>query len=87
MVIWIKLLVSDCLKSPSGVEDMMRVPYGSVVNLMYVMVYTRPDIAQAMGVLSQFMANSRQVHWDAVKRVFKYLWGSSSIPYFIMDIL
>ena len=55
--------VDDCPKSPSEMEDMSRVPYASVVgSLMYAMVYTRPDIAQAVGVLSQFMANLGRVH-------------------------
>ena len=58
-----KLSVDDYPKSPSEVEDMIRVPYDSVVgSLMYAMVYTRLDIAQAVGVLSQFMANPGRVH-------------------------
>ncbi|XP_057817161.1 secreted RxLR effector protein 161-like [Cryptomeria japonica] len=73
-----KLSVEDCSKSPTEMEDMTRVPYASVVGiLMYAMVCTRPDIAQAVGVLSRFMANPRRVHWDMVKRVFRYLWGTS----------
>ena len=57
---------------------MSRVPYASAVgSLMYAMVCTRPDIAQAVGVLSRFMANPGRVHWDAVKRVFRYLRGTS----------
>lgn len=56
---------------------MSRVPYASVVgSLMYAMVCTRPDIAQVVEVLIQFMANPRRVHWDAVKRVFKYFRGT-----------
>ena len=48
-----KLSVGDCPKSPSEVEDMSRVPYASKIgSLMYAMVYTRPKIAQAVGVLS-----------------------------------
>ena len=34
---------------------------------MYAMVCTILEIAQAVGVLSQFMANPGRVHWDAVK--------------------
>ncbi|XP_059076705.1 secreted RxLR effector protein 161-like [Cryptomeria japonica] len=69
-----KLSVEDCPKSPS----MTKVPYVSAVgSLMYAMVCMRLDIAQAVGVLSQFMANPGQVHWDVVKRVFKYLRGTS----------
>ena len=36
---------------------MSRVPYASAVDsLMYAMVYTRPDIAHEVGVLSRFMS-------------------------------
>ncbi|XP_059071068.1 secreted RxLR effector protein 161-like [Cryptomeria japonica] len=71
-----KLFVEDCPKYRTEMEDMTRVPYASVVGiLMYAMVCTRPDIVQAVGVLSWFMNNPRWVHWDAVKRVFKYLRG------------
>ncbi len=74
-----KLSVDDCPKSPSEVEDMSRVPYASGFgSLMYAMVCTRPDIAQVVGVLSRFMANPGRIHWDAVKRVFRYLRGTSN---------
>jgi len=37
---------------------MSKVPYASVVgSLMYEMVYTRPDIAHAVGVVSRYMNN------------------------------
>ena len=73
-----KLSIDYCPKSPSEMEDMSRVPYASAFgNLMYAMVCTRPDIAQAVGVLSRFMANPGRVDWDVVKRVFRYLRGTS----------
>ena len=37
---------------------------------------TRPDIAQAVGVVSQFCENPTQQHWIAVKRIFRYLQGT-----------
>eukprot|EP00253_Pinus_taeda_P013465 PITA_13465 len=46
-------------------------------NLMYVMVSTRPDILHAVGVLSRFMAKPGKEHWQAVKRVLRYLRGKS----------
>ena len=65
-----KLLVNDNPKSLDEIEDMKRVPYGSFVgSLMYAMVSTRPDIMQAVGVLSQFMENLGKSDWDVVKRV------------------
>jgi hypothetical protein len=40
-------------------EDMPKVPYASAIGcLMYAMVCTRPDLAQAVSVVSKFMANS-----------------------------
>eukprot|EP00253_Pinus_taeda_P014924 PITA_14924 len=41
------------------------------------MVCTRPDIAHAVGVLSRFMSKPGKEHWTAVKRVFRYLRGTS----------
>eukprot|EP01018_Ginkgo_biloba_P035895 Gb_13769 [translate_table: standard] len=73
-----KLSISQCPTSPSEMEDMRRVPYQSAVgSLMYAIVCIRPDIAQAVGVLSRFMSNPGRVDWDACKRVFRYLWGTT----------
>eukprot|EP00253_Pinus_taeda_P026919 PITA_26919 len=37
----------------------------------------RPYIAHALGVLSKFMSKPGKEHWTAVKRVFRYLRGTS----------
>ena len=44
---------------------------------MYAMVCTRLDISQLVGVLSHYMPNPGRAHWDVVKRVFRYLQGTS----------
>jgi len=46
-------------------------------SLMYLMVCTRPDIAYAVGVLSRHVTCPGNVHMQAVKRVFRYLRGTS----------
>jgi hypothetical protein len=47
---------------------MNKVPYVSAIgSLMYAMVYTRPDIAHAVGVVSRYMSNPGKQHWEAVK--------------------
>ena len=39
-------------------DHMSKVPYASTVgSLMYAMVFTRPDIAHAVGVISKYMNN------------------------------
>eukprot|EP00253_Pinus_taeda_P026861 PITA_26861 len=52
----VKLSAEQCPKTQEEEEDMSRVPYASVVGtLMHAMVYTRPEIAHVVGVLSRFM--------------------------------
>ncbi|MCI84897.1 retrotransposon protein putative Ty1-copia subclass, partial [Trifolium medium] len=44
-----KLTLDQCSKSDSEIEYMSKVPYASAVGcLMYAMVCTRPDLAQAV---------------------------------------
>jgi len=57
---------------------MSRVPYASAVgSLMYAVVCTRPDIAHVVELLSRIMSKPWKEHWATVKRVFKYLRGTS----------
>jgi len=44
-----------------------------VGSLLYAAMATRPDIAQAVGVVSKFNANPTEAHLIAVKRIFCYL--------------
>jgi len=46
-----------------------------VGKLIYLIV-TRPDIAYAVGTVSQFMHAPRTTHLDAVNRIIRYLKGS-----------
>jgi phosphoribosyl-AMP cyclohydrolase len=58
---------------------MFHVPYASAVgSLMYEMVCTRPDIAHAMGVLRRYMLKPGKENWTTVKKVFRYLHGTTS---------
>ncbi|CAI7929748.1 unnamed protein product [Closterium sp. NIES-54] len=49
--------------------------------LMYLMTCTRPDLAYPLSLLARYVAPSRhrKVHWDAVKRVLRYLCGTSGM--------
>jgi hypothetical protein len=72
--IGVKLSMDQCPKTHEEEEDMSHVPYVSAVgSLMYAMVYTRPDIAHAVGFLSRHMLKPGKEHWTTVKRVFRYL--------------
>ncbi|XP_070018025.1 secreted RxLR effector protein 161-like [Nicotiana sylvestris] len=53
---------------------MKAVPYASVVGcFMYAMLYTRPDICFAIGMVSRFQSNLGREHWTVVKHIIKYL--------------
>ena len=46
-------------------------------SLMYLMIYTQPDIAYSVGVLSHYVSYPGKAHVQAVKRIFRYLQGTS----------
>lgn len=61
------------------VEEMSEIPYQSLVGaLMYLTVATRPDLAYTVNLLSQFNTNPGKEHWQAAKRVLRYLKGTSN---------
>jgi transposase InsO family protein len=71
-----KLTQRDCPKEDEKYK-MEDVPYRSVIgSLMYLMVSTRPDLAAALSILSRFLANPGDVHWEAAKKVLRYLKGT-----------
>eukprot|EP00253_Pinus_taeda_P014435 PITA_14435 len=61
----VKLSSEQCPKTQEEEEDMSRVPKA------------KGDIAHAGGVLSRFMSKPGKEHWIVMKRVFRYLRGTS----------
>ncbi|KAL0410471.1 UNVERIFIED_CONTAM: Retrovirus-related Pol polyprotein from transposon TNT 1-94 [Sesamum latifolium] len=61
-------------------NQMKNIPYASVVgSLMYVQVYTRPDIAFAVGMLGRYQSNPGIEHWKTAKKVMCYLQGTKDL--------
>jgi len=59
---------------------MKDVPYASAVgSLMYAMLCTRPDICFAVGLVSRYQSNPGPTHWQAVKRIMRYLRGTTDL--------
>lgn len=53
------------------------IPYRQALgSLLYIAGSTRPDIAYAVSLLSQFSSCYQEHHWEAVRRVMKYLKGT-----------
>ncbi|KAH9679582.1 Integrase catalytic domain-containing protein [Citrus sinensis] len=75
-----KLSSSLCPRSQEERDYMARVLYASVVgSLMYAMVCTRPDISQAVSMVSRYMHNPGKNHWLAVKWILRYLYGTVDV--------
>ena len=59
-----KLSTSMFPSNEAEMIEMSRVSYASAVrSLMFVMICTRPNIAQAIRVVSRYMANPGREHW------------------------
>ena len=74
-----KLTKEMCPKTQEEIKYMPRVPYSSTVgSLMYAMVFTRQDIAHAVGVVRRYMTNPGKEHCEAIKWILWYLRGTAS---------
>ena len=71
------------MQSPStGAQyvAMQNIPYREAMGaMMYAMLGTRPDILYAVTTLSKFSSNPGLAHWEAVKRVYRYLTGTREL--------
>jgi len=68
---------NDSPSSPQEAVCMEKMPYHEAIgSLMYASIATRPDISFTVAALSQFLDNPGEVHWEAVKRIMRYLSGT-----------
>jgi hypothetical protein len=75
-----QLSKSQCPTAIADIARMKKIPYREAIgSLMYAAVGTRPDIAFAVSTLAQFSQNPGWVHWEAVKKVFRYLLGTKNL--------
>ena len=64
------------VKTSEDEETIDQVKYQSAVgSLLYLSMWTRPDITYAVGNVAKFCSNPSKEHWTAVKRIMH-----SSIP-------
>jgi len=64
-------------------ETLFRQIIGS---LMFLMIGTRPDIAAAVSIISQFSTKPTQEHYQAAKRILRYLKGSANLKLYLGGI-
>ena len=55
-------------------------PYRAVVgSLLYVAMWTRPDIAFAVSQVARFQQNPSNHHWECAKHILRYLKGTRDV--------
>ena len=61
-------------------QAMATLPYREVIgSLLWLSLGTRPDITYAVSQVAKFSANPGPEHWKAVKRILRYLLGTTTL--------
>ncbi|KAF5383863.1 hypothetical protein D9615_003633 [Tricholomella constricta] len=76
----VRLTSAQCPATTAEYAQMRDIPYHEAVgSLMYAALGTRPDIAFAVQTVSRFSTKPGPAHWEAVKRIFRYLKGTKDL--------
>ncbi|XP_019101863.1 PREDICTED: uncharacterized protein LOC109133313 [Camelina sativa] len=74
---------SSQLTINSGIPLTDAKEYHMAIGSLQYLAMTTPDIAFLVNRLSQFMHKPTDAHWQAVKRVLRYLAGTTSLGIFL----
>lgn len=70
--------ISQKLTARSDTEPQQDIPYREAVGaLLFLVQGTRPDLAFAVSNVSRFNDKHDETHWAAVKRILRYLKGTT----------
>lgn len=70
-----KLSLNDGVKLGPG--DSTK--YRSIVGALQYLTLTRPDISFSVNKIFQFLHSPATTHWEAVKRILRYVKGTISL--------
>jgi len=56
--------------------------YKSIVGSLMYLTATRPDIMHAVSLISRFMERPKQTHFQAAKRILRYVKGTKKYGVF-----
>lgn len=64
-------------KTEDEIKQVENIPYREAIgSLLFAARISRPDIEYAVNQASQFLTNYSYEHWQAVKRILRYLKGT-----------
>ncbi|GJX16743.1 retrotransposon protein, putative, ty1-copia subclass [Tanacetum coccineum] len=76
----LRLSKSQGATTPAELKRMQNVPYASAVGfIIYDVRCTRPDVAFAQNITSQFQQNLGDIHWTTMKNIRKYLMNTKDM--------
>jgi hypothetical protein len=82
----ITLSIDQSPTTAQHTNEMQNVPYQELVgSLAWAALGSRPDIAFATSTLAQFTQNPGKTHWQAAKRVLRYLKGTRDLRLNLTD--
>ena len=62
------------LRTSTSTENTLDIPYASLIgSINYCAISTCPDISYAINKCTQFTSNRNIIHWEAAKRIVRYL--------------
>ena len=74
LIVTCKLSIDDAPHTTKEHLEMKNIPYKQIIGCVrYLVTCTRPDLCFSVGLLSRFMQNPGSKHWQALKRVLRYL--------------
>ncbi|XP_037826171.1 secreted RxLR effector protein 161-like [Lucilia sericata] len=72
-----KISKDMCPQTKEESDDMKTIPYQEAIgSIMYAAQVSRPDVSFAVGALARYNNNPGKAHWQAVKRIMRYLKGT-----------
>jgi hypothetical protein len=73
-------IVNNVSSKSESDELSTQVPYREAVGkLLYAATRTRPDIAYATNYVSRFMCDPKVQHWKIIKRILRYIKGTTDL--------
>lgn len=75
------MLVTDKLALDVGtpLNEADTFKYKSMVGGLQYLTLTRPDISFPVNKVCQYLSRPTNAHWEAVKRIFRYIKGTSTM--------